>query len=284
MKDLLKLMENNKNISLNICAGITTFHPTEDDTENIKKLSKWFNKIYIYDNTPNSDLCFFEKNIQIIASGENNGLGVACDEMCIIAKKENYPYIMLLDQDSRINHTDLQIMSNFIIKNNQLATIYCPKICVINVEENSKIKNTNDLEFEMIKWCITSGTILRLSDYGEISFDKNYFIDRLDLDLCTQIIKNGKKICRINNAILNQQLGNNFKNGYATHSGIRHYYISRNRLYYNQKYKISNLISVLQFTKHFFYVVFYEQDKLNKISYIKEGINDFKKNKMGKKV
>lgn len=48
MKELLKLMENNKNISLNICAGITTFHPTEDDTENIKKLSKWFNKIYIY--------------------------------------------------------------------------------------------------------------------------------------------------------------------------------------------------------------------------------------------
>lgn len=64
--------------------------------------------------------------------------------------------------------------------------------------------------------------------------------------------KKWKKICRINNAILNQQLGNNFKNGYATHSGIRHYYISRNRLYYNQKYKISNLISVLQFTKHFF--------------------------------
>lgn len=277
-------MRTDKNNTINICAGITTFYPTIDDVENIMMLSNWFEKIYIYDNTPNSNLDFTEQNIMIITSGENNGLGIACDKMCKIAKKEKFPFIMFLDQDSRIDYKDLEIMSNFIKSNIQLATIYCPKISVINNEEKRKEQEKNFFEFELIKWCITSGTILRLCDYGEIFFDKNYFIDRLDMDLCTQIIKKGGKICRINSAILEQKLGNNYKNSYATHSAIRHYYIARNRLYYNHKYQISAYVSVLQFIKHFLNILFYEQEKLKKIICVKEGINDFKKNRMGKKV
>ena len=112
-------------------------------------------------------------------------------------------------------------------------------------------------------------------------FDDNYFIDRVDKDFCYQINKNNKKICQVNDALLYQQLGEISSNGYSTHQPFRHYYIARNRAYFNKKYKKSNFLTIFQSIRHIGIIIKNEPEKMKKIKMVFKGISDYKKGKMG---
>ena len=125
--------------------------------------------------------------------------------------------------------------------------------------------------------------MINLHNYNvRYRFDDNYFIDALDKDLCKQIINSNGVIKRINLAKLYQNLGEISVYGRMEHKPFRHYYISRNRLYYNKKYHVNNLISFLQIIRHILLVFLNESDKLEKLKMIFLGISDYKDNKMGK--
>ena len=85
---------------------------------------------------------------------------------------------------------------------------------------------------------------------------------------------------------LTQKLGDEIKFRHSSHNKLRHYYIMRNRLYYNYKYNNKNkalVLSLLQTLKQVFLIVLFENDKLNKLKMLKTAINDFFNNNMGKK-
>lgn len=261
---------------VSICAGVTLYYPNDSDLENLYNYSKIFDQLYIYDNTPKNELEMNLDNITVLSSGKNDGLGAACSELCNVAKKNSYKYIMLFDQDSRISKQDLHLLFKFIDSQRIEAWIYTPQVVY-----DGMTKQENNI-FEYVNWCITSGSVINLEEYGiKYAFDQQYYIDRLDKDLCQQVLQNGGKICQFNNASLFQKLGEKSAKGYYMHQSFRHYYIARNRLYYNKKFSISYMTTVLQTIKHIYCVIRFEDEKINKIKMIKKGITDYKKGIMG---
>ena len=260
------------------CAGITLFNPTLKEIDNVIMYTNIFERVYVYDNSLEEydRGCLYRSGIEIISLGSNDGVGKACRMMTEQAQRDHYDYIMLFDQDSEIDSENVMRIIEFIKRQEVDAMLFCPQI-IFN-KKNKVIKR----EYEFVDWCITSGTVIKLEDYGaNIKFDDKYFIDRVDKDLSYQVLKNNKKICQINDAILYQQLGETSVNGYSTHLPFRHYYISRNRLYFNKKFGKSIVLSVLQTLKHICIVIKYEPEKLKKIKMIFKGIADYRKGKMG---
>lgn len=262
-----------------ICAGVTLFNPTSEEINNVIMYTDVFDKIFVYDNSVEkyNRSVLNHPLIDIISLGSNDGVGKACRIMTEKAKKECFDYIMLFDQDSTIDCDSIIHIIDFIRRQEVEATVYCPQI-VFN-EKTHVVQGG----YKFVDWCITSGTVIKLKDYGEnICFDDNYFIDRVDKDFCYQIVKNNKKICQINNAILYQQLGETSKKGYSIHKPFRHYYIARNRAYFNKKYKKSNFLTIFQSFRHICIIIKKEPDKLKKVKMVLRGISDYRKGKMGR--
>lgn len=272
---------------MKICCGIVLFNPSEIEINQIEEKRSAFEKIYVFDNTPNPQKIDIHCNeIEIFSENINKGLSYAYDFLCKTAKERGYEYIMLLDQDSIMTTENIFKMIQFIgtFQQKNKVGIYTPF-----VEYNVKnIKSMNKVEeYDEVNWCISSGSIINLDVFDkEVRFDINYFIDRVDRDYCKQLILKKYKIIRINKAVLIQKLGEMrriFGINYSSHSALRHYYISRNRLYYNKKYNELFIKSVLQTIRHFFFIVLLENHKFLKINAFFHGIKDYKNMKYGKK-
>lgn len=270
---------------MKVACGIVFYNPSKQDIDNILKYISYFEKVYIFDNSEYEDTgvdCFGENVIKIKNNG-NNGLSIAYDKMAKSAIKDGFDYLITLDQDSKLEISTIYKMINSVINNyteNDKIGIFCPKVFYQKKWEYlSKID-------KYVEWCISSGSMINLSIYEKkVSFDRNYFIDRVDKDFCKQVIDNGYHICQVAGTELIQQLGQTrkiFGLSFSYHSATRHYYIARNRLYYNKKYGIAPLITFLQLIKHLLRVFIIEDDKLKKFKMIFKGVSDYHNNVMGK--
>ncbi|MGD1816184.1 MAG: hypothetical protein ACPKNR_04040 [Pleomorphochaeta sp.] len=272
---------------VSMAAGVVLYNPEEEDIENILKFANIYDFVFLYKNSELSDCDIIRlsqsNKIVFLGSGNNDGLSIACSSICNTAKDLGLDYVSIYDQDSRISAKSIKILSEYVKNkiNKENVAIICPRIIV----GNNVIKNKTGCK--VVDWCITSGSIINLNIFSnEIEFDNNYFIDRVDSDFCMNIRNLGFSIVLVNDAVLVQKLGLEKKvmgRKYSSHSALRHYYISRNRLYYNKKYSISRWISFLQMIKHLLEIIIFENDKRNKLRMFKEGLSDYKKNNMGKK-
>lgn len=267
------------------CAGIIAYKPSVTDVENIRNYASIVEQVFVYDNTvearsQNSDaLTNVVNNISILGDGNNNGLSIACSELCMNARQKGFDYIILFDQDSRIDSDSIKQLAETCEKNVE-AAIVCPQIVYQGktaVKENA---------IKEVSWCITSGSMVNIKYFGtRWNFDENYFIDRVDVDCCKQIQLAGLKILMDYKSILYQELGTSIKRGrkiVTTHSPLRHYYMFRNRLYYNNKFKISLVTSIFQIVRHLCFILLWEQERMKKLSESFRGIKDYYCHRMGK--
>ena len=87
-------------------------------------------------------------------------------------------------------------------------------------------------------------------------------------------------------AVLNQKLGDDNGSKHTSHNPIRHYYIFRNRFYYNKKFYSPFkriFLNVAQTIKHLGHVLWFESDKVTKIKMLTIAYMDYKSGRMGKK-
>ena len=88
------------------------------------------------------------------------------------------------------------------------------------------------------------------------------------------------KIIVNENAVLNQRLGEKGHFGHSQHSSLRHYYIARNRCYYNYKFYSGICafgLSFLQTIKHIFAILLFEDNRGVKFRNVIKGIDDYRK-------
>ena len=106
------------------------------------------------------------------------------------------------------------------------------------------------------------------------------FIDSVDFEYCYRMRKNGFGVIQVSEVQLLHQLGESEKHHFLFwtvqvngHSAFRKYYIARNTVYYPLKHKlwlrfvrgnIRNLWLIIV-------VLFYEDDKINKLKAIMKG-------------
>lgn len=261
--------------------GIVTFNPDEEVVKKIKTYAENFDEVIVYDNTPGHSALLEGieiAGVSIESNGINDGLSRAYN---FILKKVrgSVDYLCFLDQDSLFKQEDIHNIKDCINlqSSNLEIDILGPLIIFNKTHEKIKLGKLHKVDF-----IISSGTFINLKSIFEkkIYFDENYFIDRVDLDFCTLCRKKGLKIYQYTGAKLYQRLGTGNKN---EHSIKRHYYIFRNRFYYNRKYLKHYIIcDYLQSIKQCWRILIYETNKLAKISQLYKALYDYKNNLMGK--
>ena len=250
-----------------IAAIIIWYNPTELslDTllQNMNSYASYFSKIYIIDNSKqsNKELSSLIKNSKYIHNNNINGIAGAQNKGCQEALKDGFKWAMTLDQDSFFKEseikryiyqfyeyvkTDDSIKSYSIkIKNNN-NTISIIKKIQFNLLSPIKRKilgkywhprpinkNINNIEYPLE--VIASGNIISLEAWKKVGgFDELLFIDEVDYDFCHKLLENNYKIIRFNNIYIDHFLGTKtislFTKTYGYYNNFRLFYIYRNIL------------------------------------------------------
>lgn len=271
-----------------VACGVILYNPDiEKVIKDIIRYSSLFDEVILFDNS--SKECekiqrYIEDlpNVSYLRDGYNVGLPKAYNR--IIQKLEKYDYLCALDQDSLYKSEDIHMMNKAIDYFPSDAAVVGPHIIYNNNETFCKGNY-----FSKRRYVITSGCFINLNYMRKehIVFDEKYFIDKFEVDLDMQFRKKGYSIYEYENAILYQQLGTLGKNGRSNHSPIRHYYLFRNRFYFNHKYfgiLKRYILNVLQTLRQILRILILEENKVNKIKQLPIAIKDYLYGRMEKYV
>lgn len=270
---------------MRFAAGITLYNYTTEQIERIRNYSKVFDAVFLFDNSdkdyqkPTIDI---DKNVCILSEGQNMGLPYAFNQ--IIKKCDGFDFLCTLDQDSiflsdDINHTKEWIESCNLINN---LGIVAPFV---------DYGHEDYLETEKVdrrKWVITSGSFVNLNILRKegVCYDEAYFIDKFEIDLCEHLRTLGYIVLMYHGSTLHQSLGEESGHKHPNHSALRHYYLFRNRLYFNNKWHsglYKYFLNTAQSFRHIFLIVLYEDTPFKKVREFFPACKDYLHNKLGKR-
>lgn len=281
-----------KQSNIKLASVVVFYNPTKENVDNIKNYYDLVDKVYIIDNSSkdNSNL-INDKKIEYIPNLDNLGMAYALNKGANLAINDGFNYLLTMDQDSKLYKDTLNKMIDYINNNN------VDKIGIISpwhvIKSGiTKPKGDVDYPFEVM----TSGNIVNLKIYSKIGgWDNELFIDDVDIDYCMNLNLNGYKVVRLLDAEMVHSLGNikikhiwPLKRDFvcSNHNYIRRYYMARNLVYLEKKYK-GKFDNYLSFMRSGLYgqiknILVFENDKYRKIKCIIKGMKDAKKGKMGK--
>ncbi len=282
-------------------AGIVTYNPDiKRLSKNLKEITNQFSDVFIVDNNSENikDIVVLVKkykNITLIKNENNLGIAKALNQIFLYADDKKVEWVLTLDQDSIIPENLIEEYSRYV--NLDRVAIICPAV----YDNNSKTIDRVELnDIEEVGICITSGSFTRVSIWKEIGgFEEKLFIDYVDNDYCIKLYYHDYKIVRVNNVVLNHELGhikNHIYKSTTNHNYMRRYYIARNSIYVSKKYctlfknkygkeeynKINIFLDKLisprrAYLRQFQFIVLvllYENNKIKKIKAITKGIKD----------
>ncbi len=258
-----------------VAAGIVLFYP---DKERLRKcldsLRKQVPCIIIFDNSTNETSVFNdEKDIIYLTHHKNYGVSFALNEIFKKGRALGFEWIITMDQDTIVPDSMVSNFSKYFAFDN--VGIICPQ--VIDKRRKYMYAEEPKEDISFIDSCITSASCTKISIWEEIGgFDNFLFIDFVDTDYCKRLILNGYKIIRCNHIVIDQQFGNiSLKSTFVVKfyvnlsnllknkniaklsyhkevSPLRVYFVHRNLLYLNKKFKNYGGIGYENFYCHSF--------------------------------
>lgn len=269
-----------------ICAGIVLYNPNEDRlAENINAILPQVSWLILVDNGSNNIESILNQwgkksKIKFVKNLKNEGIAKALNQMCEIASLEKHKWILTLDQDSVCPSILIDSFMRYTEGDN--IGIVCPRF-ELNIDGYSLKEIIADFEF--VDYCITSASLTNLDAWSKSGkFDEWMFIDCVDYDFCLKLKNKGYKIIRLNNVVINHEVGNlrlkKILFGKTVilhnHNPIRNYYISRNTVYLLKKYWQNR--SVYRWIPRLFYwqmcKLIFEKNKSQTIISFLKGIKD----------
>jgi len=276
-----------------IAGVITLYNPDDAVIYRINAILPFIEKLFVVDNSKfeNENIInSFKDNQKVEYIFNNDNIGIAAS-MNIAIKKSielNFDYLLTMDQDSEFENDSLIILISNLVRDKNIA-LYSPyhkNKFFTNPPANKQIEEVFDV--------MTSGNLLNLKVLKEVGFFReDYFIDYVDIEYCMRLRKNGYKIVRINNSILNHNEANLMKRKLLgktvyppNHKPFRWYFKIRNFFYIKEEYqklfpeyfrkeKKNILNNILK-------AILFEPSKILKLKYIIKGFIDYKKNIKGK--
>lgn len=246
-------------------AGIVSYNPDiKRFKENIDSILSQVDKLIIIENgSRESDKIikiiksYDENCVKLVVNSKNMGIARALNQIMVCAEKENYKWVITLDQDSVCPENLVKEYSKYIEEDN--VAIICPQI----QDRRRKYLELEETEgISEIDICITSASCTNVKIWRDVKgFDSKLFIDLVDNEYCKKVRLYGYKILRLNYLILNHEFGDiEPKNTWTAKMFIklskmlhkenigklsykkkvyplRVYYTCRNVLYLNKKYK-----------------------------------------------
>lgn len=283
---------------MKIAAVVILYHPTKDAISNIKTYYDYVDKIFVFDNTETKsevqdDLVKLSK-VDFFHNFNNEGIAKRLNEGCEIALKERFDWILTMDQDSNFSHDVINSYFNCFQQYQEKENV-----AMFGTNRSREIMpNSNVCNAKKAQELITSGSLLNLSLFTVVGhFDEALFIDLVDNEYCARAIMKGLSVIEFSNLYLVHQLGKQVYNSSIksfflikkkkeVHSPLRCYYMYRNMLYIENKYKNCNKIFTKKLRKDVIarikINVLYSRQTKKILQFLKVAKEDFKKSKMGK--
>lgn len=256
--------------NMKIAAGYVLFHPNVGRfKEGLKIVLEQFEEIIVFDNVGDQGaLLHYYDRVTYLTERKNKGIAYALNAIMRRAKDLGYEWVVTLDQDTIVPQTICDSFARFIGLDN--VAIISPQVIDkrrLYIAPNEKKDGIVDVDF-----CITSASCTNVAIWDKIGgFDDWLFIDFVDNDYCKRVKAKGYRIIQIPNIIIDQEFGNiRLKSPWKvkfylwlsriTHnrnvakltykktvSPLRVYYVHRNLLYLNKKFKDSGGIGYENF-------------------------------------
>jgi rhamnosyltransferase len=232
-----------------VCAVVVTYHPGTEVIESFSKILTQVRGLVVVDNCSNVDererlrAAMLGLRFQLIENGENLGIAEALNEGIRWAKSQDYPWILLLDQDSGITNGFVHQMFAAWESHpdrDRVASIH-PRY----VDPRTRVElvgpraSDGSPVFPMTSGALMPGWIFERIGW----FASEYFIDLVDWEYCFRIRAAGYFVMESDEAILLHSpgspktvtvMGHMFQSSH--HSAIRRYYISRNCIAFYRRY------------------------------------------------
>lgn len=284
-------------MSASILATVITYHPTEECLKNILSYYSYVNEIILVDNTEGDNSIFLENlkpftKITVIKKNSNLGIGKALNLAVNLALEKEFEFVLTMDQDSSFTEIQIKQYLNCFNKIDQVNF----GMVGINYAGNLEDRNQEDCTVTEVTTLITSGSILSTHAFKQIgAFNEDLFIDGVDHEYCLKLILAKFKVLSFRHIFLSHQLGiqkevkiwgMGKKVLRNTHSPLRFYYITRNYLYLNKKYKKQFPEFCTSLRKEIFQKmkngILYESQKSEYFKNFFRALADFRNNKFGK--
>ena len=270
---------------MKISASVVLYNPSNENLEHIRKLSRIFDKVYVFDNSE-KDLknAFQSSNIIYETKLQNMGIAFALENSLKNSIKNDDDFLLTLDQDSIYPFEQHNSIVKRLLSLDKDIAIFALTTDYYYEQE----KNRND---EEVATTITSGNFINvhLLEQHDIHFPVELFIDYVDFEFNRRITSCGLKIVQTHKFYLIHTIGNPLpkrilwlKFNCMNHSPIRYYYQFRNAYYLLKKYpKFYKKISKKTLKVDKWKMRLFEPNKKAKNRMIKIGIKDAKAGKLG---
>ena len=280
----------NESTSLSVVIGLVVYNPSPNEQQIIAKLIDSRFPLLIVDNsiklTSSIESNLSHNELWVLSRDTNIGLSKAYNLFLSRAKELNYKYVLLLDQDSDFDTAGIPVMLQGFrqVDNQQKVGQICPAVSYLH--ESGRVA-CNIKGFKPVDWAISSGSLVDVDIGLSIGgFDDFYFIDRVDADFCWLLKKQSFSTLICNEVTMPHCLGTLGRFGSYQHSAIRHYYRSRNRVYFNFKhfgYLKAFSFSLVGAVKQVVIIIIYEDKAWSKLKYLVRGVMDSIKKTSGGK-
>lgn len=256
---------------MKIAAGIVLFHPDKERFLTcLQIILKQFDVVIVFDNVGDQkDLfCCYER-VTYLTECENKGIAYALNRIMERARSIQCEWVVTLDQDTMIPENLASSFKKYITMDK--VAIIAPQ--VIDKRRPYMKLNETDEDLSDVELCITSASCTNVSIWNELGrFDELLFIDFVDNDYCKRVKAAGYRILKYNKLVIDQEFGNitlkpqwkakfylwlskvmhneniaklSYKKKEVNPSRV--YYVHRNLLYLNEKYKESGGIGYQNF-------------------------------------
>ena len=277
-----------------IAAVVVLYNPTASVLDNVRSYLPQIGRLYAVDNseTPASDIVrqlTAMPGVAYRANADNLGVATALNSGAVMARDEGYDYLLTMDQDSVARPEMVAALLDCFERTSvgQVA-MAAPVLIAADGRTAGDLPESQDILFAM-----TSGCLLKLSAYTSVGpFMDELFVDYVDIEYSMRLCRAGFRLVRAGRAVLEHNVGHQVPVAgdftVTTHSPIRMYYKTRNRLliwkWYGRTFPGFCWVDRLRIWRELFRLICFEPDKWEKLLMMARGIRDFRERRLGKYV
>ena len=226
-----------------VCAVVVTFHPDAEVAENLRLLLPQVERVFVVDNgsTAKELEPLRGLNLSLIENGTNLGIATALNVGIRAAQAEEFGWVLLFDQDSRVTEGFAeQMLADFRTSRwAERLRILTPRY----VDRRTGVELKSSGGTHGLDAATTSGSLTRMATFDELGFFADeLFIDQVDYELSLRVRAAGGVIAEGSAVLLHapgepkvgRLFGRNFRS--ANYSPLRRYYQERNKVWMLRRY------------------------------------------------
>ena len=232
-----------------VCAVAVTYHPTAAMVDHTAKVMEQVTGLVVVDNGSGSEEVQYLRTaselrgFKLIENGENLGIAEGLNRGVEWARSQGYPWVLLLDQDSNITSGFVQEMFRTWQEQPDRERIGSVQPKYIDPDTSTEARVWRAPDGGPVV-SMTSGSLLPVWIFDQLGlFASEYFIDMVDWEYCLRIRAAGYRVIDSRDAVLLHSAGIpvqrrilSFAFYPSSHSPIRRYYLTRNRIVLFRKY------------------------------------------------